>query len=62
MKKFLAMMILKKSLRSNQNMLKRQEEKVKVTSLRSKQEVLLCFTGVLLVIFKYMDLETLLKV
>jgi len=55
-------MILKKSLRSNQHMLKRQEEELKVMSLRSKQEILLCFTGILLGIFKYMEtLETLLK-
>lgn len=31
-------------------------------SLRSKQEILICFTGILFVIFKYTDLETLLKV
>lgn len=34
------MMIMKKCLRSNQNALKLQEEKLKVVSLRSKQEIL----------------------
>lgn len=56
------MMILKKSLRSNQNMLRRPEEKLSVMTLRSNQEILPCFTGILLRIFKCMDLESLVKV